>query len=124
MRTKKYSLMAFAAIIAVIVSGLSFTSCQKLEEDKGMNEPNAYYSYGATTHHYQIRDVAAEFEHYIQNAVGTNAIRGGADNEVIQVCDQCYNHIKKDWGDISGTVNIVKRRHPDGKEKVIKTYTF
>lgn len=123
MKTKNYSLIAFVAIIAVIVSGMVFNSCKKLE-DEGMNELNAYYSYGATTFDSQIKDVAAEFEHYIQNAVGLNAIQGGADNEVIQVCDQCYNHIKNEWREVHGSVNIIKRRHPDGKEKVIKTYKF
>ena len=63
MKTKNYSLIAFVAIIAVIVSGMVFNSCKKLE-DEGMNELNAYYSYGATTFDSQIKDVAAEFEHY------------------------------------------------------------
>ena len=122
MKTKK-SLLAILAI-ACFASGVVFNSCKKLEDEIGMNEPNAYYSYGATTHDSKIRDVAAEFEHYIHNAVGSDAIRGGADNEVIQVCEQCYKHIKNDWGDVSGAVNIIKRRHPDGKEAVLKVYTF
>jgi len=116
--------MAFTAVIAFIVAGLTFTSCNKLDEMEGMNDPQAYYTYGATTHDSQIRDVAAEFEHYIQSAVGLNAIRGGADEEVIKACDQCYTHIKEDWRKVSGSVQIVKRRHPDGKEKAIKSYTF
>ena len=116
--------MTFVAIFTFIVSDFTFTSCNKLEEEQGMNEPNVYYSYGAAASDSKIRDVAAEFEHYIQNAVGSNAIRGGADDEVIRACYNCYNHIKKEWGDVRGSVRIIKRRHPEGKEKAIKTYTF
>lgn len=116
--------MAFTAIIAFTVSNIALTSCNKLDEVEGMNEPNSYYSYGAATNDSKIKDVAAEFEHYIHNAVGNTSIKGGADDEVISVCDKCYNHIKNDWGNVRGSVRIIKRRHPDGREKAIKTYNF
>lgn len=123
MKTKN-SIIAIVAIIAYSVSGIAFTSCDKLNEVEGMNEPNAYYSYGAAASDSKIKDVAAEFDYYIHDAVGNTSIKGGADDKVISVCDKCYNHIKNDWGNVRGSVRIIKRRHPDGVEKAIKTYNF
>ena len=115
--------MAFAAIIAFMIVGCTLSSCKKLEEE-GMNEPNAYYSYGATTSDNKIKDVPPEFDNVIRNEIGSGPFQGGKDNDVIRVCDACYNRLKANRPEIRGSVRIIKRRHPDGKEKSLKTYKF
>ena len=103
----------------------TFSSCKAMEEEvEGMNDANAYYSYGASSEGTNGVEAEGQFRVAIQQAVGRESILGGADDKVIQACDKCYENLKEQLHGKKGSVHVMKTRHPDGKQKEIKVYEF
>ena len=107
-------------------AALLFASCDKLDEIEGMNDSRAYYSYEAVSYSndFSYQEAAGPFNAAIKSAVGLEAIEGGADDKVISACNQCYEGLKPKLQGKSGKVSVYKKRHPDGKLKVLKDYKF
>ena len=121
----KKILMAAVACICITAMSTTFSSCKEMEEEvEGMNDANAYYSYGASSEGTNGVEAEGQFRVAIQQAVGRESILGGADDKVIQVCDKCYDNIKPKFQGKSATVFIIKKRHPDGRQKNLKVYIF
>ena len=121
---KCFILFSAVAAICLTVAGTMLTSCDKLEDLDGMNDSSALYSYRSFTTAFDYQDAAGPFDTAIRFSVGMEPIRGGADNEVIEACDACYENLKQKLEGKSGKVAILKTRHPDGKQKVLKEYEF
>lgn len=121
----KKILMAAVACICITAMSTTFSSCKEMEEEvEGMNDANAYYSYGASSEGTNGVEAEGQFRVAIQQAVGRENILGGADDKVIQACDKCYDNIKPKFQGKSATVFIIKKRHPDGRQKNLKVYIF
>ena len=121
----KKILMAAVACICITAMSTTFSSCKEMEEEvEGMNDANAYYSYGASSEGTNGAEAEGQFRVAIQQAVGRESILGGADDKVIQACDKCYDNIKPKFQGKSATVFIIKKRHPDGRQKNLKEYKF
>ncbi len=121
----KKILMAAVACICITAMSTTFSSCKEMEEEvEGMNDANAYYSYGASSEGTNGVEAEGQFRVAIQQAVGRESILGGADDKVIQACDKCYDNIKPKFQGKSATVFIIKKRHPDGRQKNLKVYIF
>jgi hypothetical protein len=121
----KKILMAAVACICITAMSTTFSSCKEMEEEvEGMNDANAYYSYGASSEGTNGAEAEGQFRVAIQQAVGRESILGGADDKVIQACDKCYDNIKPKFQGKSATVFIIKKRHPDGRQKNLKVYIF
>lgn len=125
MKTKA-TLFTILAMLCIVISGITFGSCNKLEDElSGMNNSNAYYSYWADSKDFNYNEAAGYFNTAIKDALGTtDPILGGNDNKVIEACDKCYESLKEKLKGKSGGVHIMKTLHPDGKQKEIKTYVF
>lgn len=121
----KKILMAAVACICITAMSTTFSSCKEMEEEvEGMHDANAYYSYGASSEGTNGAEAEGQFRVAIQQAVGREAILGGADDKVIQACDKCYNELKPKFQGKSANVFIIKKRHPDGRQKNLKVYKF
>ncbi len=121
----KKILMAAVACICITAMSTTFSSCKEMEEEvEGMNDANAYYSYGASSEGTNGAEAEGQFRVAIQQAVGRESILGGADDKVIQACDKCYDNIKPKFQGKSAKVFIIKKRHPDGRQKNLKVYIF
>ena len=121
----KKILMAAVACICITAMSTTFSSCKEMEEEvEGMNDANAYYSYGASSEGTNGVEAEGQFRVAIQQAVGRESILGVADDKVIQACDKCYDNIKPKFQGKSATVFIIKKRHPDGRQKNLKVYIF
>ena len=121
----KKILMTAVACICITAMSTTFSSCKEMEEEvEGMNDANAYYSYGASSEGTNGVEAEGQFRVAIQQAVGRESILGGADDKVIQACDKCYDNIKPKFQGKSATVFIIKKRHPDGRQKNLKVYIF
>ncbi len=121
----KKILMAAVACICITAMSTTFSSCKEMEEEvEGMNDANAYYSYGASSEGTNGVEAEGQFRVAIQQAVGRESILGGADDKVIQACDKCYDNIKPKFQGKSAKVFIIKKRHPDGRQKNLKVYIF
>ena len=120
----KKILMAAVACICITAMSTTFSSCKEIDELQGMNDANAYYSYGASGQGTNGAEAEGQFRVAIQQAVGHESILGGADDKVIQACDKCYDNLKPKFQGKSATVFIIKKRHPDGKQKNLKVYIF
>lgn len=119
--------MAAVACICITTMSTTFSACKELEEevkDTYMNDPDVYYSYGASSEGTNGAEAEGQFRVAIQQAVGRESILGGADDKVIQACDKCYDNIKPKFQGKSATVFIIKKRHPDGRQKNLKVYIF
>ena len=93
MKTKA-TLFTILAMLCIVISGITFGSCNKLDEDRaGLNNPDNYFTYWA-------------------------------DSKVIEACDKCYEKMKERLQGKHGTVHIMKTLHPDGKQKEIRFYEF
>ena len=125
MKTKTI-LFAMVATLCIALLGTTFSSCNKLEDDiTGMNNSNDYYSYWADSKDFNYNEAAGYFNTAIKQALGTDQpILGGNDSKVIEACDQCYESVKEKLQGKKGTIHVMKTRHPDGKQKEIKTYDF
>ena len=117
------SLVCGMAAICLVVLGTVFTSCDKYEEE-GMNEGLMYYNYRAITQDFNYSDAAGPFDTAIRFAGCFDPVLGGDDEKIIRVCDALYEELKKDLKGKSGSVAIIKIRHPDGKQKILRTYKF
>jgi hypothetical protein len=118
-------MMQLALVLLLAVSGATLISCEKMEDEReGMNDPRASYSYCASTPTDDFRDACIPFESAIRQAIGSDVIAGGADDQVIRACDECYERIKPKFYGKKGGVFISKVRHPDGKSKNLKSYSF
>ena len=121
----KKIMMAAVACICITAMSTTFSSCKEMEEEvEGMNDANAYYSYGASSEGTNGVEAEGQFRVAIQQAVGRESILGGADDKVIQACDKCYDNIKPKFQGKSAKVFIIKKRHPDGRQKNLKVYIF
>ncbi len=121
----KKILMAAVACICITAMSTTFSSCKEMEEEvEGMNDANAYYSYGASSEGTNGAEAEGQFRVAIQQAVGRESILGGADDKVIQACDKCYEELKPKFQGKSAKVFIIKKRHPDGRQKNLKVYIF
>ena len=113
-----------ATAFVCILSNVMLTSCEKLEDQDGMNDPRAYYNYRAMTTNFDYQEAAGPFNTAIRTAGCWDPIMGGDDKKVIETCDACYENLKQKLRNRRGNVYIHKLRHPDGKDKVIKEYKF
>jgi len=121
----KKILMAAVACICITAMSTTFSSCKEMEEEvEGMNDANAYYSYGASGQGTNGTEAEGQFRVAIQQAVGQGTILGGADDKVIQACDKCYEELKPKMQGKSAVVYIVKKRHPEGWQKNLTAYIF
>ena len=121
----KKILMAAVACICITAMSTTFSSCKEMEEEvEGMNDANAYYSYGASSEGTNGVEAEGQFRVAILQSVGRGTILGGADDKVIQACDKCYEELKPKFQGKSATVFIIKKRHPDGRQKNLKVYIF
>jgi hypothetical protein len=119
------SLMMAAATLLLTISCFTLSSCEKLEDDlNGMNDSNAFYSYKSFSTDFDYQDACGPFDTAIRFSVGLDAIMGGADDQVKEVCDACYENLKTKLQGRSGKVVIFKTRHPDGRQKILKEYKF
>ena len=125
MKTKTI-LFSIVTVLCVVLSGMTFSSCNKLEDElDGMNNSNEYYNYWADSKDFNYNEAAGYFNTAIKQALGTEeAILGGNDSKVIEACDKCYESMKEKLHGKKGTVHIMKTRHPDGKQKEIAFYDF
>lgn len=89
-----------------------------------MNESNSYYSYTPVSHHLDYSEATVYFVSAIREAVGSEPILGGDDDKVIKACNACYESLKTKLKRSNGVIEIMKTRHPDGKQKRIKKYKF
>lgn len=115
---------AAATCICLAALGMMFVSCKELEEIEGMNDPQAYYTYRAHSNDFKYQEACGPFDAAIKFSVGSDPIQGGNDDKVIEACDECYENLKTQLQGKSGTVLIYKTRHPDGKQKALKIYSF
>ena len=115
-------LMTLAAVLCCAMTTVMFTSCDK--EEEGMNDGFAYYNYRAITNDFDYSDAAGPFDTAIRLAGCFDPVLGGDDNKVIRACDAVYEELKQELIGKSGKVSIIKIRHPDGKQKVLKVYEF
>ena len=118
--------MAAVACICITTMSTTFSACKELEEevkDTYMNDPDVYYSYGASSEGTNGLEAEGEFRVAIQS-VAKGTILGGADDKVIQACDKCYEELKPKFQGKSAKVFIIKKRHPDGRQKNLKEYKF
>ena len=123
----KKILMAAVACICITAMSTTFSSCKEIEEevkDTYMNDPDVYYSYGASSEGTNGAEAEGQFRVAIQQAVGQGTILGGADDKVIQACDKCYEELKPKMQGKSAVVYIVKKRHPEGWQKNLTAYIF
>lgn len=120
----KRVLMTVAAIFCIAASSITLNSCDKIEDLDGMNDARAYYNYRAKAYGFDYQEVAGPFDTAIRTAGGWDPIMGGDDEKIIDACNECYETLKVRLRGKSGKVEIFKIRHPDGKEKVLKTYKF
>jgi hypothetical protein len=120
----KKILMAAVACICITAMSTTFSSCKEIDELQGMNDANAYYSYGASGQGTNGAEAEGQFRVAIQQAVGQGTILGGADDKVIQACDKCYEELKPKMQGKSAVVYIVKKRHPEGWQKNLTAYIF
>lgn len=119
------TMMMAATTLLLIISGFTFASCSKLEDElDGMNDPRAYYSYISLSSNFDYQDACGPFDTAIRFSVGLDPIMGGADDKVKEACDACYENLKTKLKGGSGKVGILKTRHPDGKKKIFLTYEF
>ena len=120
----KTILLAATAFVCFIISDVMLTSCPKIEDQDGMNDPRAYYNYRAKTTNFDYQEAAGPFDTAIRTAGCWDPLMGGNDKKVIEACDACYETLKEKLRYRRGKVYIYKLRHPDGKDKVIKEYKF
>ena len=113
-------------MLCIVISGIIFGSCNKLDEDRaGLNNPDNYFTYWADSKDFNYNEAAGYFNTAIKEALGTtDAILGGNDDKVIEACNKCYESMKVKLQGKTGTIHIMKTRHPDGKQKEIKWYDF
>lgn len=125
MKTKA-TLFTILAMLCIVISGITFGSCNKLDEDRaGLNNPDNYFTYWADSKDFNYNEAAGYFNTAIKDALGTTeAIQGNNDDKVIEACDKCYEKMKERLQGKHGTVHIMKTLHPDGKQKEIKFYEF
>ena len=119
-------LFAIVATLCIVLLGLSFGSCNKLDEDRaGLNNPDNYFTYWADSKDFNYNEAAGYFNTAIKDALGTTeAIQGNNDDKVIEACNKCYEKMKDRLQGKHGTVHIMKTLHPDGKQKEIMSYEF
>jgi hypothetical protein len=115
-------LMTLAAVLCCTMTTVMFSSCDK--EEEGMNDGFAYYNYRAMTEDFDYSDAAGPFDTAIRFSVGMEPFMGGDDNKVLRACDAVYEELKKELRGRSGKVSIIKIRHPDGKQMILKEYEF
>jgi len=123
----KKILMATVACFFITAMTTTFSSCKEIEEevkDTYMNDPDVYYSYGASSEGTNGVEAEGQFRVAILQSVGRGTILGGADDKVIQACDKCYEELKPKFQGKSAKVFIIKKRHPDGRQKNLKEYKF
>ena len=118
---KKF-MMTLAAVLCCAMTTVVFTSCDK--EDEGMNDGFAYYNYRAMSTDFDYQDAAGAFDTAIRFAGCFDPFVGGNDDKVVRACDAVYEELKQELVGRSGKVSIIKIRHPDGKQKVLKIYEF
>ena len=103
----------------------AFASCDKIDEIEGMNDQRAEYGYRAVTYDFNYDEAAGPFDSAIREVGCWEPVMGGADDKVIDICDRCYEQLKSSTlQGRNGKVLIMKIRHPDGKQKVIREYKF
>ena len=118
-------MMTVAMTLLLTVSGFTLSSCEKLEDDfNGMNDSNAFYSYKSFSTDFDYQDACGPFDTAIRFSVGLEPIMGGADGQVKEACDACYENLKTKLQGRSGKVIIFKTRRPDGIQKILKEYRF
>ena len=117
-------LMTTAIFICFVASGLALTSCEKMDDMQGMNDPRADYNYRAQTTDFDYQEAAGPFDTAIRTVGCWEPFMGGDDDKVIEACNACYESLKVKLRNRSGKVFIYKIRHPDGKSKIIKEYKF
>ena len=113
-----------AGIYSVAVLGAILLSCSKMEDMEGMNDMRAFYSYKAFSSDFDYQVAEGPFDTAIRFSVGMDPIQGGADDQVIEACDKCYDELKPGLRGRAGKVQIRKTRHPDGKQVTLKEYHF
>lgn len=120
----KKTMMVAAALLCIASSGITLASCNKIDDMEGMNDARVYYSYRAFSDDYNYQDAAGPFDAAINVAVGLDPIMGGNDDKVAEACDACYEKLKPQLDGSGGKVRILKTRHPDGKQIMLKEYKF
>lgn len=124
MKKIKIITTTIVTFICFAALGMTLVSCNKIDEIEGMNDNRAYYGYNAFSVDFDYQDAAGPFDAAIKTAIGSEPILGGNDNKVVEACDWCYETLKPQLDGRDGTVIIIKTRHPDGKQKVLKEYKF
>ena len=114
--------MTLAAVLCCAMTTAVLTACDK--EEEGMYDGFAYYNYRAMSDDFDYSVAVGPFDTAIRFTVGFDPILGGDDDKVIKVCDAVYEELKKELHGKSGKVSIIKIRHPDGKQMILKTYEF
>jgi hypothetical protein len=118
-------MMTVTTTLLLTISCLSLASCEKLEDElNGMYDSNAFYSYKSFSTDFDYQDACGPFDTAIRFSVGLEPIMGGADGQVKEACDACYENLKTKLQGRSGKVVIFKTRRPDGRQKILKEYKF
>lgn len=75
--------LATVATICLAISGLMFSSCNKIDEMEGMNASRANYSYRASSVSFDYSDACGPFDIAIKSSVGLDPFLRGDDGRVI-----------------------------------------
>ena len=118
-------MMTVATTLLLTISCLSRTTCEKLEDEvNALYETHEQDSYKSFSTDFDYQDACGPFDTAIRFSVGLEPIMGGADGQVKEACDACYENLKTKLQGRSGKVVIFKTRRPDGRQKILKEYKF